>query len=68
MLARSYQGNWAWIAFGLISLFLLSQVLSDVKAKHRAGFPVDARGVIGLVLVFLIFAGLALFQVLTHPW
>ena len=66
MIAHHYQGNMGWIGFGIFSLFLLSQILRGAWRKHKAGIPVDVRGVVGLSLCFLLFFALAIFQVLTH--
>jgi hypothetical protein len=67
-MSRSYQGNGWMVAMALFFLFVLSQYLLNVRAKRRAGFPIDTRSIIGVVLIFLLFFGFALFQVLTHPW
>ena len=65
MIAQHYQGNMWWIGAGLMSLFMLSQLLWGL-AKVSSGMPVDVRPVVGLSLICLLFLAFALFQVLTH--
>lgn len=66
MIAHTYQGNGWWIAEAIFSLFLIVQVILGARARHKAGFPVDVKPVIGLCLGFLVFVALAVYQVLTH--
>jgi hypothetical protein len=66
MLSQHYQGNGWWVAGGLLSLFLLSQILLGFWRDRKVGMPVDGKAVAGLSLVFLLFVVLAIYQVLTH--
>jgi hypothetical protein len=66
LFSRSYQGNGWWIGFGLLSLFLLSQFLLEVRRRRGVGMPVDVNDVITMCVFCLGFLAVAVWQVLTH--
>jgi hypothetical protein len=66
MIAQHYQGNMWSIGFGLLSLFILSQILWGALRKRKVGMPVDVQAVVAISLICLLFFAFAIFQVLTH--
>jgi hypothetical protein len=66
LLNGPYQGNAWWIGGGLLSLFILSQMLLVARRKRKAGMPVDTGDIITACIFCLGVVAVAIFQVLTH--
>ena len=64
--SRTYQGNAWWTFCAVVSIVLLVRVALEFRRKHRAGEAVRSGDVIRTSVVFLMFLGIAIYQILTH--
>ena len=68
ILGGDYQGNrwWAFLLVGLIGLFVYA--LCSMRLARTNGKPSDPRQMWFLFILVGGFAGLALYQIFSHPW